>query len=263
MNISGFGVCNQAFIPVRQEPDDRSQMVTQILFGEQFRVTEHSGNYSRIILDYDAYQGWVDKKSISFLSEEAYHQNESAHSLVTRNSFLRLLSESGTGKLIIGAGSTLRIANGYIEVEGERYHVPQDLKNPEVTPIRESLLAAAADFEGVPYLWGGRSSFGTDCSGFVQNVYKQVGIKIPRDASMQALHGVILSFLNETMPGDLAFFDNENGEIIHVGLILGGGRIIHASGKVRTDRLDHQGIYKVSEQRYTHRLRLIKRFIEE
>jgi cell wall-associated NlpC family hydrolase len=116
-------------------------------------------------------------------------------------------------------------------------------------------------FLNAPYMWGGRSPFGIDCSGFTQAVYKLKRIKLLRDASQQSTLGEPLSFLTEAEPGDLAFFDNEEGLISHVGIITDQQHIIHASGKVRIDRIDHEGIYNDEEKRYTHLLRIIKRII--
>ena len=110
-------------------------------------------------------------------------------------------------------------------------------------------------------MWGGRSFFGIDCSGFTQIAFKLNGFKLPRDASQQALIGTPLSFVEEAQAGDLAFFDNEEGKIIHVGIILEDAKIIHASGKVRVDKLDHYGIFNVDSKRYSHHLRVIKRVL--
>ena len=126
---------------------------------------------------------------------------------------------------------------------------------------KENILNAAFMYLHAPYLWGGKTPFGIDCSGFTQMVYKLNGYKLPRDASQQALQGEALSFIEESEPGDLAFFDNEEGSIIHVGIIMENNYIIHASGKVRIDRLDHLGIYNPETNKHTHKLRVIKKII--
>ena len=110
-------------------------------------------------------------------------------------------------------------------------------------------------------MWGGKSPLGIDCSGFVQIIYKILGIKIPRDTNMQVLQGQTINFIGEITAGDLAFFDDEEGNIIHTGIILNQEEIIHASGKVRIDKFDHQGIFNREEKKYTYKLRVIKRLI--
>ena len=112
-----------------------------------------------------------------------------------------------------------------------------------------------------PYLWGGKSPFGIDCSGFTQLVYKLCGYSLLRDAKDQATQGQVLSFIEESEPGDLAFFDNEDGAITHVGIIMNDYNIIHAHGKVRIDKLDHSGIYNVDSKIHTHKLRVIKKIL--
>ena len=110
-----------------------------------------------------------------------------------------------------------------------------------------------------PYLWGGRSPFGIDCSGFTQLVFKFAGIKLQRDAYQQGGQGSIINFIEEVQPGDLAFFSNDEGAIIHVGIMLKDNRIIHSSGKVRIDKIDHFGIYNAETKKHSHLLKLIKR----
>jgi cell wall-associated NlpC family hydrolase len=129
------------------------------------------------------------------------------------------------------------------------------------TKTKDCLLNTAFMFLNAPYLWGGKTPFGVDCSGFTQMVYKLNGHKLMRDASQQSKQGEALSFIEESEPGDLAFFDNEEGNIIHVGIIMEDNYIIHASGKVRIDRLDHLGIYNAEANKHTHRLRVIKKII--
>jgi cell wall-associated NlpC family hydrolase len=130
-----------------------------------------------------------------------------------------------------------------------------------VKPNKSNIVATAFLYLNAPYLWGGKTPFGVDCSGFTQMVYKLNGINLNRDASQQATQGEALSFIEESEPGDLAFFDNAEGEIIHVGIIMENNYIIHAHGKVRIDRLDHSGIYNAERQIHTHKLRVIKKIV--
>ena len=116
----------------------------------------------------------------------------------------------------------------------------------------------AKEFLNAPYLWGGKSFFGVDCSGFTQLVYKVNNVKLPRDAYQQAEVGEALSFVEESQPGDLAFFENAEGRIIHVGIMLDDQKIIHASGKVRIDTLDSTGIFNQEMNKHTHKLRFVK-----
>ena len=126
---------------------------------------------------------------------------------------------------------------------------------------KKEIIQKAFIFLNTPFLWGGKTPFGIDCSGFTQMVYKLCGYQLLRDAKKQATQGEVLSFIEESEPGDLAFFDNENGEIIHVGIILKEYHIIHAFGKVRIDTLDHSGIFNAELQKHTHKLRVIKKMI--
>ena len=123
------------------------------------------------------------------------------------------------------------------------------------------MLEFAMRFLRAPYLWGGRTPVGIDCSGFTQLIYKSIGIQIPRDASQQVELGQPLDFASEGQIGDLAFFQNEEGRIVHVGMVCAPGKIIHASGQVRIDKLDDTGIFNCDTGKYSHQLRIIKRIL--
>ena len=129
-----------------------------------------------------------------------------------------------------------------------------------ITSDANNILSLAKQYIDVPYIWGGKSKNGIDCSGFSQQVFKQFGIKLPRDAYQQAEVGEVVGFLLEAKTGDLAFFDNEEGKITHVGIMLGTDEIIHASGKVRIDKIDNQGIINAETGARTHKLRIVKRY---
>jgi cell wall-associated NlpC family hydrolase len=141
------------------------------------------------------------------------------------------------------------------------YRFEGNVKCPEKLLTTKGIAENAYMYLHSPYLWGGRTPFGIDCSGFTQMVYKLAGIKLKRDAWQQAEQGSLIHLVDEARQGDLAFFDNDEGRIIHVGIVLPNNKIIHASGKVRLDSLDHHGIFNQETKKYTHNLRLIKRFV--
>jgi len=256
------GICFQSFVPLRIEPDDRAEQVSQVLFGEHFRISEDHKGFSHIELEFDGYRGWIDSKAISFAEDGYDLVGESDGMLITHRAITYIDSNEGGYPLLLGAGSTLYPKNGIIRLGKYHYQLPAYLYEDGIADHRKALIRYAMELVNTPYLWGGRTSFGIDCSGFVQNLYKQIGIQIPRDSSIQAGCGSNLSFINEIQPGDLAFFDNEEGTITHVGMVLNNHQIVHASGCVRIDRIDHQGIFNTERNAYTHKLRLLKRFLD-
>ena len=263
--MEGAGICFQAFIPMRREPDERSEMTNQVLYGESFTILESNKkkNFSLIRLDHDNYKGWIDSKTIyPFSGSEKAIFLSGSHE-VTHNPFTILTSQNGSVPLIIGCGSIIRSLKAKVlDPTGNDYLTPERQKNSGTGDTRNNLMLFGKKLLNIPYLWGGRSSFGFDCSGLCQNLYKQVGINIPRDSVFQSSMGRTISFIEEAQTGDLAFFDNEDGEIIHAGMIFDKKMILHSSGKVKIDKMDHQGIYSSEQNRYTHRLRLIKNFID-
>lgn len=172
-----------------------------------------------------------------------------------------LIAEDGS-QFYLAAGSNLPgFAAGYCTFGGVKYKVDFEPLTVDFEQPKARIKDLALFFLNAPYLWGGRTLFGIDCSGFVQAVYKMAGLKLKRDASQQAEYGNTVDFLQEARCGDVAFFDNEDGRITHVGILLGNNEIIHSSGKVRIDPIDDQGIYNRELHKYTHQLRIIKRFI--
>ncbi|MGJ8593832.1 MAG: NlpC/P60 family protein [Aquaticitalea sp.] len=247
-----YGICNLSIVPLKLEPSDTSELVSQVLYGEFFKVLEQRKSWSKIRLAYDKYEGWIDNKQYAEISIEDYDSLK-ASVLKSSSDLVEFVQDEDDKLLTIPLGSTL---NGLHllkhQYEGEFM---------EGVKPKQDLIETAFRYTNAPYLWGGKTPFGIDCSGFTQMVYKLNGYKLLRDASQQATQGSALSFIEESEPGDLAFFDNEEGRIVHVGIIMENNYIIHAHGKVRIDRLDHSGIYNVDRRQHTHKLRVIKKII--
>lgn len=258
-----FGICNLSIVPCRAEASDRSEMVSQLLFGERFKILEETASWCKIKIAYDGYECWIGSKQFQAISGSTFMELEKAKS-VQSFELVQVITLSNSSQLMpIVLGSTLPNYNGKTLAIEKNYYTYEGLTNENAAPYsRASLVENAFLYLNAPYLWGGRSPFGIDCSGFTQMVFKLNGIKLKRDAYQQAEDGETLSFLEEAQEGDLAFFDNEEGRIIHVGIILKDSKIIHASGKVRVDSLDHEGIFNAETQKYSHRLRIIKRIFE-
>jgi gamma-D-glutamyl-L-lysine dipeptidyl-peptidase len=252
-----FGICNLAIIPLRVEPSDKSEIVSQVLFGEHFEILEQSKQWSKIKLQFDHYEGWVDTKQYQIISETNYNQL-SQEAIILNADLIEYITSAANLLIPIPLASSLSFLN-HNEINTSNFEF-EGTKTSGIKP-KESLIKTAFMYLNAPYLWGGKTPFGVDCSGFTQMVYKLNGYKILRDASQQASQGEALSFIEESEPGDLAFFDNEDGNIIHVGIIMENNYIIHASGKVRIDRLDHLGIYNAEANKHTHKLRVIKKII--
>lgn len=254
-----FGFTKLSIIPVRAENREQSEMVTQLLFGDIFTVVSEKKNWLEIQIEADGYEGWVDKTMFFEISEAQFEQIKHTKPPINNNLICYLESKEETRHLVKGSSFPM-LENQQIIVGDKSYSV-KDFMAVEGEDVRKEIIETAKDYLSTPYLWGGKSPFGIDCSGFSQIVYKINGAQIPRDASQQVNFGQSRNFIDEAEPGDLAFFDNEEGLVTHVGIVLEGRKIIHASGEVRIDKLDHQGIFNVDTKSYSHKLRVIQNII--
>jgi len=247
-----YGICHLSIVPLRLEPTDRSELVSQLLYGDFFKVLEQRKAWSKIRLNFDDYEGWIDNKQFVEISKDDFNALKS-EPLKLSTDLVEFVHNEKEQIFTIPMGSVL---NG-LRFFGHKH----DGNYVDSIQPKSQIVITAFNYLNAPYLWGGKTPFGIDCSGFAQMVYKLNGYRLLRDASQQATQGMALSFIEESEPGDLAFFDNDEGQIVHVGIILKDNYIIHAHGKVRIDRLDHSGIYNVDNNKHSHKLRVIKKII--
>ncbi len=253
-----FGISHLSVVPVRQEPADFHEQVNQILFGEWFEVLETNEKWVFIKTYHDGYQGWIDRKQFTLIDSSVYESLAHSSRGVVRNALANITSSVGITSYL-SMGSLLPSLNhGHFDLGGVKYSFKGEIiQKPIFNP--DLLLDSIHLFLNAPYQWGGRSILGIDCSGFTQVLYRLMGINLPRDASQQIEIGTPIAFIEESKFGDLAFFGLEEKQITHVGILMGLNRVAHASGKVRIDWVDHEGIFNRELGVYTHHLRTIRR----
>ncbi len=258
-----FGICNQSLVAVRQQPSDTSEMINQLIYGDLISIKDQVNSWLLIQSLHDQYEGWVDEKQVKQLNADNFATLQKSSKQVVKSvaGIARRLDDNHALLHLTAGSSLFRFEAGkYNNMETDLSFEGASMEIPKTTN-GNLLIATAMTFLNAPYLWGGRSIWGMDCSGLTQICYQLNGLSLPRDAADQSQKGEPVDFIHEAQPGDLAFFDNDEDRIIHVGMVMADHRIIHASGRVRIDMLDHQGIYQPDSKKYTHKLRLIKRLV--
>ena len=243
--------------PMRLEASHRSEMVSQLLFGESASILETGKDFIKVSSLYDDYIGWIQKSQLVEITEaQALLGNG-----LLNGDVLRAITCNGA-PMQVSFGSPLHFfEHGSAKIGSYEFHYEGKFWNPAEAQFNEATLKwVSHQFLNTAYLWGGRSIFGIDCSGLTQQVFRFLAIKLPRDAYQQAALGEVVGFLQEAKCGDLAFFDNAEGKITHVGIMLDNASIIHASGKVRIDAIDNMGIINSDTGERTHQLRIVKRY---
>lgn len=258
-----YAVNFNSIMPVRAEASERSEMVTQLLFGEHCIISEKKDSFFKIKNYFDDYEGWVDKKMLTQIDKNEYERLSVNPAFRTQELITSIYSEDDNSVYHLTLGSVLSNYNESTKKFGSgkfNYKVSDNtiIKNTQNCNT-DNIVSTALIMLNTPYLWGGKSIMGIDCSGFIQIVFATNGILLPRDASQQALKGESVNWSN-IQSGDLLFFEKER-KITHVGMYLNESKIIHASGKVRIDAIDLQGIYNKETEEYTHNLTSIKRIL--
>ncbi|OJX01061.1 MAG: hypothetical protein BGO70_14850 [Bacteroidetes bacterium 43-93] len=258
--VLSYAFCNVSVMPMRSEPSHRAEQVNEMLFGERCEVLEvNDKEWVRIRCEWDMYEGWCRLGQLSLINRKEYKKIPKAMAATHTD---KLVFDSGQQWMPMGSelfgfkGGQISIYNNIAKFKGKKLKIDQLELNCE------NIHNAALKYLHAPYLWGGRTMAGIDCSGLSQMAFKLCGKAIPRDASQQANEGELVDFLQHAHCGDLAFFNNEDGKIVHVGILLDKSTIIHAtetSGRVVIDKIDQGGIISVGLKRRTHHLRLVKR----
>lgn len=231
-----------AAIAIRKENRHASEMVSQLLCNETYEIGHESGEWLHIRTAHDLYEGWIPAIQHHEIDAAAFAS-------------MRCCPKYVVGKAVASCnGKLLSFSTPLLKANDSDYAVAvPDCFDPDL------MVRYAHQLLGSPYLWGGRTAFGIDCSGFVQLCAQAAGVMLPRDASQQVNHGDLVYFLPEAKTGDLAFFGNDEENITHVGMVIDSEHIIHASGQVRIDYLDQSGIFNKDKNKHTHRLVAIKR----
>lgn len=243
------GICLYSVIACRDQPSHRSQQTTQLLFGETYTVLDEMNDFLLIESHHDEYQSWI--------AANQHFEYEKKLDYVINESLLQTIKvDNQTMYVPMGAF----IPKDSWTLFGKTY-TPSNHSSNQLTSVEIKLNYYSRLLSNTPYMWGGRTPLGMDCSGFAQLIYRMLGMNIKRDSSQQAEMGTTIHIIHETQPGDLAFFDNEEGRITHVGVMLDHHHVAHSSGCVKIDKIDHEGIYSTELKKYTHRLRIIKRLL--
>lgn len=235
-----YGICNLSVVPMRKEPSHTSELVSELLFNDIYKIIDENDEWLKIQCMYDLYEGWIRKLQHNEITDNEFN------AYISKEKFIINVPSINHENMVLSFGSKV-----FTHVEGS---IPLS-KNYD----SDVLIESAFKMINIPYRWGGKSIMGIDCSAFVQLCAKVAGYKLPRDASQQYDFGETINGLSEALPGDIAFFENKEHRIVHVGILLSKNIIIHASGKVRIDAIDEIGIFNNELNTHTHHLCKIKR----
>jgi gamma-D-glutamyl-L-lysine dipeptidyl-peptidase len=263
METLDFGVCRLSIVPVRALASDKSEQVTQLLFGDHYEVINQTSdkNWLHIKINFDQYQGWIDAKQHHSILREYFEYLNRAEFKITTDVTSSILYNKSPQIILIG--SMIPISSSELFKMEEQFAFNGEAKNLGQKREFEFLKNVAMKYLNAPYVWGGKGPFGVDCSGFVQMVFKICGYRLFRDSKQQANQGKSFKEVESGKPGDLVFFKNGEDKVNHVGILLDDDKIIHASGRVRVDHLNEEGILNLERKVYTHQFSHIRRILAE
>lgn len=261
MDRDSYGICRLCVVPVRKEPAHQSEMVSQLLFGDHYTILSSTPDkkWIHIKIYFDDYEGWIDINQHKEISSDYFYDLINNDFKISTEISAEILYKKRPLQIVLG--SILPIAHTELFDIDEQFAFNGESKNLGLRRDFDFLKSMALKYLNTPYLWGGKTPFGIDCSGFVQMVFKLAGYKMKRDTVDQVRQGTTIPKLSESKPGDLAFFEDEEGKIGHVGIIFEPDKIIHAHGRVRIDSLSQKGITQEKNNILTHKLNVIKRIL--
>jgi len=228
---SGFAIVTDSYVMSRYQPVDVKQEGTELLYGEPVRLIRDANPYFQV-QSATGYLGYIPKTSVRTmpLTEWNTYQIDPQvifRQTVTLENGLSILMGSrlpylGDKRILLADGSTAELAP-------ETYSIIEAANNP----LRAAIVLSAKQYLGLPYVWGGRSGDGVDCSGFVMQSYALNGINLPRDTDEMANLGRIIGlpgWMDAMLPGDLLFFAGSRRLVTHTAIYLGAGKVIHSLG---------------------------------
>ncbi|HRI78577.1 MAG TPA: C40 family peptidase [Cyclobacteriaceae bacterium] len=256
-----FGVCRLAVVPVRKESREASEQITQLLFGDHYEVINFSPDrkWAHITIYSDQTEGWLDIRQHHVISKEYFEQiNATDYKITTEIASPVLYKKS---PLTIVMGSVVPISNSELFKIEEQFAFNGESKSLGQRRDADFVKSVAKKYLQAPFLAGGKSPFGIDDTGLVQMIFRIAGYSLPRNIRQQLQAGKKVKSFEDSSTGDLAFFSEKGKEVSHVGLIIDGDKVIHASGYVRMDPITDEGILNPETKIYSHLFHSIRRII--